>query len=396
MPAARPRRPFALAPVQARRPAPPVAAVGFLEHRDDAARDEHERTSLRELTERLSRLKGLPCVGRFGDSSRRIGPTACYVVAPDTLLTDEARALGISTRADLFGGVVAHRVHASKAIVHTLLPDARVAPTGWREGLAQRVSPVVLPGFTAFSRLDARRAITRLLEAGRVRVKPCVDGRSQWTVDSVRDADPLIDALEEAALERDDIACELELADTRTVSVGQVDVGACRISYCGLRRQTLDRGGSAVYGGSELVVVRGEFEDLLQLRLPAAVRVAIRQARWFDTAAGEWLPERLVSRNHYDVIQGRDREGRARSAVLGQSWCPGGASAAEVAALEYFASHGDVGVLRVATVTRYGTLDAPRGALVHYRGDDPRQGPMVKYTQIVAGREPTRLFHDGR
>lgn len=382
----------------ARRPALPGLAVGFLDHRDAAARDEHDRASLRDLAERLSRLKRLPCVGRLAASPRQVSPTMFYVVAPDTLLAEEARALGITRRDDLFGGVVAHRVHATKAIAHTLVSDALVAPTGWREGLAQRVVDVVLPGHAAFSKRDARRALTRLLAEGPVRVKACngIGGSGQWTVRTLREGDALLDACDDAELGREGLVCELDLRDTRTFSVGQVDVGACRISYCGLQRQIPGKHGRSVYGGSELLVVRGEFEDLLRLELPANVRLAVRQARWFDNAVGEWLPELIVSRNNYDVIQGLDRAGRARSAVLEQSWRPGGASAAEIAALEHFDAHGDVGVLRVAAVERYGSLDAPRGARVHYRGEDPRQGPMVKYTQIDTGEDPTRLFLDCR
>ncbi|HMM76267.1 MAG TPA: DUF3182 family protein [Gammaproteobacteria bacterium] len=392
-----PLRPLLRAAV-VRRPLPPGAAVGFLDHREAGTRDEHERASLSDLALRLARLKGLPCIGRLDDTPRQVSPATLYVVAPDTLLTDEARAFGITRREDLFGGVVAHRVHATKAIAHPLVPDALVAPAGWREGLAQRVVDVVLPGYSAFCKRDARRALTRLLVDGPVRLKACGGrgGSGQWTVHALREADALLERFDEAELEREGLVCELDLAESRTFSVGQVDVGACRISYCGVQRQIPRRSGARVYGGSELLVVRGEFEDLLRLGLPASVRLAVRQARWFDNAVGEWLPELIVSRNNYDVIQGHDRDGRARSAVLEQSWRPGGASAAEIAALEHFDAHGDVGVLRVAVVERYGTLDAPRGARVHYRGEDPRQGPMVKYTQIDFGEDPTRLFHDCR
>ncbi len=398
MSARRPLRSIALAFAARRRSVPAGTAVGFLDHGDADAREGHCHASLRDLTLRLARLKGLSCIGRLEEASRPSFPATLYVVAPDTLLADEARALGITRRDDLFGGVVAHRVHATKAIVHALPPDAAVAPAGWREGLAQRVADVVLPGFSAFCKRDARRAIGRLLESGPVRLKMCsgIGGRKQWIVRTRRDADKLLDTFDEAELGRDGLVCELDLARTLTLSVGQVDVGACRISYCGLQRQTTGNTGELVYGGSELLVVRGEFEDLLRLDLPPRVRLAVRQARWFDTAASDWLPELIVSRNNYDVIQGFDREGRMRSAVLEQSWRPGGASAAEIAALEHFAAHGDVGVLRVAAFERYGTLEAPRGARVHYSGDDPRQGPMVKYTQIDSGEDPTRLFHDCR
>lgn len=380
----------------------PRASVAWLAPRARSTRAVHDLASLRDLATRIAGLKDLPCSGRL-DPEFRTSPArargatyATYVVAPDTLLSDEARALGITRRSDLFGGVVAHRVHATKAIVHPLLPDCVVAPAGWREGLAQRIVGVTLPGYSTFCKHDARRATLALLAEGPVRLKRCdgVGGLGQTVVHDVAALDAALDSLSDRELGQEGLVCELDLERPLTLSVGQADIGARRISYCGLQRQTIDHRGERVYGGSELLVVRGEFEDLLHLRLPQSVRLAVRQARYFDTAVGEWLPEFIVSRNNYDVIQGFDREGRARSAVLEQSWRPGGASAAEIAALEHFDERDDVGVLRVAAVEHYGERDLPRGARVHFHGEDPERGLLLKYTTIDTGEDPTRLFHD--
>lgn len=383
-------------------PTRPSTAVAWLPHRDGEAHDEHERITLADLAQRIARLKGLPCVGRLEAAGARAAQTAVagpiYLVAPDTLLADEACKLGVSCRDDLFGGVVTHRMHATKAIVHGLVDDVLVVPSAWRDGLAQRLSGVVLPGYSTFSKRDARVATARLLARGRVRIKSCagVGGHGQWTVDSRHGVDAVLDGLSDVALGRDGLVCELDLARSLTFSVGQADLGARRISYCGLQRQTPDRHGAPVYGGSDLLIVRGDFEDLLRLDLPPAVRLAIRQARFFDGAVGAWLPDLIVSRNNYDVIQGVDRDGRLRSAVLEQSWRPGGASPAEITAMEHFDRHPQDSVLRVATVEVHGTAQPPAAARVHYHADDPRRGPMLKYTLIETGENPTRLFHDCR
>ena len=89
-----------------------------------------------------------------------------------------------------------------------------------------------------------------------------------------------------------------------------------------------------MYGGSELLVVRGGFEALHALGLPAEAALAVAQARVYDAAATEHFPGLFASRRNYDVVRGLDAAGRPRCGVLEQSWRIGGASGAEVAALE--------------------------------------------------------------
>src|SRR5207249_3972954 len=90
----------------------------------------------------------------------------------DTLVDDEARALGVRTEDDLFGGVIPHPFVATKAITHPLVEPDAPAPVGWSHGFAARVRDVVLPGFSTFTLRDARRAGARLLTLGPVRIKP--------------------------------------------------------------------------------------------------------------------------------------------------------------------------------------------------------------------------------
>ena len=81
------------------------------------------------------------------------------------------------TEDDLFGGVVPHPFVATKAITHPLVEPDAAAPEGWSHGFARRVRSVVLPGFTAFTLQDARKAGLRLLERGPVRLKPAAQRR---------------------------------------------------------------------------------------------------------------------------------------------------------------------------------------------------------------------------
>jgi hypothetical protein len=85
---------------------------------------------------------------------------------------------------------------------------------------------------------------------------------------------------------------------------------------------------------------------------------------------------------NYDVAQGTGHGGAWRSGVLEQSWRVGGASGAEIAALELF--HADPGRERVraSTFEVYGAAPVPAEALVSYQGVDPQVGPLAKYTLL--------------
>jgi hypothetical protein len=91
-----------------------------------------------------------------------------------------------------------------------------------------------------------------------------------------------------------------------------------------------------------------------------------------------------ASRCNYDVIQGRDANGVWRSGVLEQSWRVGGASGAEIAALQAFADDDRVGSVRASTCERYGTAgDAvPEGAQIRFDGVDQHGDRLVKFVRV--------------
>ena len=73
-------------------------------------------------------------------------------------------------------------------------------------------------------------------------------------------------------------------------------------------------------------------------------------------------------------------ESRMRSGVLEQSWRIGGASGAEVMALEAFRRDRRRMHIRCATVEVYDSEGpVPDGAFVYYRGVDANAGPLTKY-----------------
>jgi hypothetical protein len=97
-----------------------------------------------------------------------------------------------------------------------------------------------------------------------------------------------------------------------------------------------------------------------------------------------------VSRRNYDVAQGLDAAGRRRSGVLEQSWRVGGASGAEIAALEAFRADPALRLVRASTHEVYGEGAAPPppGAAVYYRGTDEQVGPLAKYALVEPRADP--------
>src|SRR5690606_32699696 len=112
--------------------------------------------------------------------------------------------------------------------------------------------------------------------------------------------------IDAARLAQEGVVLELNLLDVRTFSVGQCRLGGILASYCGTQRLTRANDGRQVYGGSELLVARGGWDELLALELAPQTRVAIRQARVYHEAALACFEGMFATRSNYDVAQGYD------------------------------------------------------------------------------------------
>jgi hypothetical protein len=178
------------------------------------------------------------------------------------------------------------------------------------------------------------------------------------------------------------LVLEENLRQVRTFSVGEVAVGSLRISYYGTQRTVTDNEGRPVYGGSDLVCVRGGWESLDALPMSSHVRAAVVAARLYDVATEEFRGF-MASRRNYDVAQGIAANGRPRSGVLEPSWRVGGASSAELAAMAAFARDPALQIVRASHVEEYGKgRRAPADAIVDFRGEDAETGPLLRYTTV--------------
>jgi hypothetical protein len=117
--------------------------------------------------------------------------------------------------------------------------------------------------------------------------------------------------------------------------------------------------------------------------MTAKTRLGVTQARSYDKAMSAY-PDFLASRRNYDVGQGIDGEAQWRSGVFEASWRAGGASAAEMAAISAFAHDPTLQIVEASTAKVFGMAhEAPRGADIHFQGDDPQDGPILRYSLIA-------------
>jgi len=341
----------------------------------------HEHRTRLHIARRVAHIKGCALVEEMPQS---LWTRRTYLIPSETLVAQAAHGLGVFGEDDLFGGVVPHAFVATKAITHPLLSPTAAAPAGWSEEFPRQVEAAVLPGHTAFTRQDAAEAGEKLLALGPVRVKQVAEtgGHGQTVVHDLGELTTCLAALRDATIEQG-LVLEQNLSQVDTLSVGQVRVAGILASYHGRQRLTRDNTGAVAYGGSDLTVVRGDLHALLATLSPGPERKAVDQALVYDAAARGCFAGFFASRVNYDVAQGLDAGGEWCSGVLEQSWRIGGATGAEVAALEAF--HADPGLrsVKASCVEIFGPLETPpASAAVYFQGEDPEVGLLTKYALV--------------
>ncbi|WP_392891830.1 DUF3182 family protein [Pseudomonas migulae] len=344
---------------------------------------QHEVETNRALARWLAQILGLKFGGSF-DPDRHSGRDLYLLPTQTVVGAAAARKLGVSGPGDLWGGYVEHDFICTKAISHGLRNKNALAPQGWSPLFSEQVRNVVLDGLSVFSLDDARPAAEHLLYSGPIRLKPihACAGRGQEVIRSLDQFDEILARPEAKALFNEGVVLEQDLSEVVTHSVGQSFIGDKLLSYCGDQYLTDDARGEQVYGGSNLLVVQGDYDDLLALDLPDDVRLAIRQAQVFDRAADEAYPGFYASRRNYDIAQGLDSSGQSRSGVLEQSWRMGGASSAEVAALQSFVNDPGMRAIRVSSVETYIDQPLPADAIEVYRGPAENSEFLLKYVTV--------------
>lgn len=355
--------------------------VGFDTGRDGVA--PHELATLRAIGAELAKLH----LGGYAPSpAEHGGEGMAYFVPDDTISCALATDLGIRSVEDFFGGAVPFDFVATKSITHPLLDGHAVVPLGWNARFPEGVTSIVPRGISVFSVADAFRAGRELLKQSAIRFKPSKSrgGGGQTVVVDEFDLRRAVDGLDDKDIERFGLVIEENLRDVVTRSVGTVTTAGMSVSYIGEQYLTKNNAGHSVYGGSDLLVSRGDIEALRNRPLDARSRIAVEQAMQYDTAAHDAFPELIASRRNYDVVQAVDVSGAWVSGVLEQSWRLGGATPAEIAAFATFVADPGREVVRVRSVERYGTgVEVPQGATVYFSGDDPAVGRLTKFAVVI-------------
>lgn len=347
----------------------------------------HEAEVHRDIAERIAGFMGIPFDGLYDPV--RHARTRCYFIPDTTLVGASAlETYGVQGESDLFGGYAEQDFMPTKAITHGLLSRAAQRPAGWSNDFISHVVDATLPGYTAFSQNDLRTAASLLLQRERiVRVKPvhATAGRGQVIVRTIEELEAALAGQDASALAVCGIVLEAHLENVMTFSVGQFRLPGLTASYIGTQCLTRDNNGEEVYGGSRLCFARGGFEALLTLDLDADHRQAVEMAAHYDAAADACYPNFFASRRNYDVAAGLDAQGQRRAGVLEQSWRIGGASRAEIAAMEVFAANPDCDRVWAETLELFGAEQpAPAGAIETFSGQDPDLGLIRKYVMVEA------------
>jgi len=138
-------------------------------------------------------------------------------------------------------------------------------------------------------------------------------------------------------------------------------------------------------------VCAGSWEDLLTVVVEENVRFGVLQGRVYDEAMAAY-PGFVASRRNYDIGQGFDNQSVWRSGVFESSWRIGGASPAELLAIKAFLEDPDLSMLEACHYEKFGELqDIPTNSIVHFRGDDPQAGTVVRYTTLTRRQTPSSV-----
>lgn len=361
----------------------PPAAVALLQTGPPTS--EHERHVHLHLADCIGNLLHMPVAEVRCGSQAEAG---LYLIPDATLVEPQP---WIRSEADLYGGVVSQPFMATKAISHPLIDADAVAPAGWTDAFMRLAGDAVLPGYSAFDRADALRAGRKLLTRGALRAKQVLGkaGRGQEVLHDPHQLQRWLDSLEDQAISTHGVVLETNLEHVHTYSVGQTRIGPHLASYFGQQRLTTANDGVCVYGGSDLHVVRGDYQCLLQQLDSPMARTAILHAQRYEHAAELSFPGFIASRRNCDVAAGTLPSGRRCMGVLEQSWRIGGASSAEIHALLAFAE--DPGLQRICASSweiHGQTPLIPDGGQILYQGDDPEAGPLTKGVTLTPWQPP--------
>lgn len=313
--------------------------------------------SLEFMARELAQFLDLPRVHIDYEDQLKPSSGNTYYLPLQTLSLEQARQLGIEQASQLYGGVVPYDFLAHKTVAHPLPQDDMDRPQGWNNDLGLALRHTVLPGYSVFSRNDALRTMSLLDEAGqtgiRAKLASANAGKGQKVIYSRQELEELLNLPPWQSQLEQGLVLEENLLDGETFSIGQTQVGEHLFSYIGQQHQTTNLQHESVYGGSSLLLVRGGFQQLLQLSGMKRIEHLLELTISYEKSIRQAFPELYASRRNYDLIVGKNARGHYKAAVLEHSWRFGGASIAEILAIRTLQRHPELQHTHAWTRERY-------------------------------------------
>ncbi|MGH7158365.1 MAG: DUF3182 family protein [Candidatus Saccharimonadales bacterium] len=329
------------------------------------------------VAEHLAALLGGQVCG-LQDSAREQ-----YHVPHAALIREESQEKGITSENDLFGGVVEIASHRDKAILHPTVKDCERKNEWHSSEFAKLVSSAVLPGFSVFSSADSQKAFQELEDQGyTVRCKdPTRDGSGgQWIIKDSGHLEQIIAGLPADQISEQGIVLEPNLFDPQTLSVGQIYLDGKFYSYFGHQESTTSPKGNSTYGGTTLTMVRGTFETLATTSSEPIIRRAVQQAKTVYDAYSIYEP--IISRANFDVVRGEAKNNQILSGVVDQSLRIGGATPAEVLAIEALKAQPSAQQVTSRVTIRWNPESTPVGPNEIIFFDHPRKRDLATVLEI--------------
>jgi hypothetical protein len=293
--------------------------------------EERNGTVARKIAEHL----GVPYTGEV----EGLIADTLYLVPPRTLDRNQRRLLQRDEE-NIYGAALDSLDHVGKAILHPTV--SQMQPVFYSYDFANQVTQqgLVLPGYTAFSAIDALSAYRSDLPYG-YRLKPphLSDGHGQIAIEDEQHLQSLLEQMDDAFLREHGVVMEANLNDPQTISVGFARIGRDTYSFIAHQKddRVLEDGiERSRYLGANITAVRGNLDDL-RLVAPHKDREAVEKSAAFYNAYSHFNP--LATRLSFDCLSGYDNRGERYSGITDITGRLGGTCPAIMEAMRYFSQH---------------------------------------------------------
>ncbi|MFC9961928.1 DUF3182 family protein [Streptomyces nigra] len=359
-----------------------------------------------ELAKRLALLTGRRFVSEFRSDLEEAPPDAFWFLhGPITPV--EARLIGLRGQ-DFFGGV-AERIHAQKSVFHTPLRGSSAIPETFPSSFTNYLlhQGILLPGYTAFTRLEAREAFERLQGAGyRVRFKSALGagGKGHGIVDTRSTLESKMSRITESELHTYGVVLEANVigpggVPPESLSGGWIEVDGRTYSYVG-RMSFIPGSPRSDYVGTEIYIGRGSPDKLR----PPTYRYWLPLLRMLCAfrEANRLLPSFTATRCNYNFVRGyldhvvAHRQERDTGVVIGATeptFRAGGATSAELLGMEFLDNNLDVELFHLRSQQLWGKdVNVPAGQNVRViyeglsTGKDGIPLPASATVEIIGSR----------